>query len=62
MFVTPATELLISCRMREFHNIKTYKKTRTASFQGHYKQLGNMDKKADAWTKFQNESKNKRGD
>ena len=60
MFITPATEILISYGMREFRNIKTYKKTRNESLQKHYKQLRNIDKKAVAWKKFQNKMKDKR--
>ena len=53
LFITPATEILISYGMREFHNFntKTCKKTRIESLQRHYKQLRNMDKEADAWKK-----------
>ena len=52
-----ATEILISYDMREFDNIKTHKK-RNELMQWLYKELFNIDTKADAWKKSQNEMKN----
>ena len=47
--------------MREFHNTyKNLQKDEKESLQRHYKQLWNMDKKTDAWKKFQNKMKDKR--
>ena len=58
MFTTPATEILTSYTMREIHNIKSYKNEKE-SLQRH-KNLWNLDEKADAWKKIQNEMKDER--